>query len=46
MLVEKTRIALMVRLSVAAFVPRRDCLNSHLVLARQTDSQRFVSIDG
>jgi hypothetical protein len=33
---EKTRIALHVRMSFAAFQPRRHWLNGHLVLARQT----------
>src|SRR6185437_4435553 len=32
-LAEKTRIALQVRMSFAAFMPRRDWLNGHLVLA-------------
>ena len=32
---EKTRIALQVRMSFAAFMPRRDWLNGHLVLARR-----------
>ena len=37
-LAEKTRIALQVRMSFAAFMPRRDWLNGHLVLARRIDS--------
>jgi hypothetical protein len=44
-LAEKTRIALQVRMSFAAFMPRRDWLNGHLVLARRIDSQRFLRID-
>lgn len=39
---EKTRIALQVRMSFAAFMPRRDWLNGHLVLARRIDSPRFL----
>jgi hypothetical protein len=39
---EKTRIALHVRMSFAAFMPRRRWLNGHLVLARQIDSPRFL----
>jgi hypothetical protein len=42
---EKTRIALQVRMSFAAFMPRRDWLNGHLVLARRIDSPRFVRIE-
>jgi Domain of unknown function (DUF5655) len=38
---EKTRIALHVRMSFAAFQPRRHWLSGHLVLARQVDSPRF-----
>jgi len=44
-LAEKTRIALQVRMSFAAFMPRRDWLNGHLVLARRIDSPRFLRID-
>jgi hypothetical protein len=44
-LAEKTRIALQVRMSFAAFVPRRRWLNGHLVLARRIDSPRFLRID-
>ena len=44
-LAEKTRIALQVRMSFAAFTPRRDWLNGHLVLARRIDSPRFLRID-
>ena len=42
---EKTRIALQVRMSFAAFVPRRHWLGGHLVLARRIDSPRFLRID-
>jgi Domain of unknown function (DUF5655) len=42
---EKTRIALHVRMSFAAFMPRRRWLNGHLVLARQVDSPRFSRVD-
>ena len=38
---EKTRIALHVRMSFAAFLPRRHWLAGHLVLARRVDSPRF-----
>ena len=44
-LAEKTRIALQVRMSFAAFMPRRDWLNGHLVLARRIDSPRFLRIE-
>ena len=44
-LAEKTRIALQVRMSFAAFMPRRRWLNGHLVLARRIDSPRFLRID-
>jgi Domain of unknown function (DUF5655) len=44
-LAEKTRIALQVRMSFAAFMPRRNWLNGHLVLARRIDSPRFLRID-
>jgi len=42
---EKTRIALHVRMSFAAFMPRRRWLNGHLVLARHVPSERFVRIE-
>jgi Domain of unknown function (DUF5655) len=42
---EKTRIALHVRMSFAAFTPRARWLDGHLVLARRTDSPRFRRID-
>ncbi len=44
-LAEKTRIALHVRMSFAAFVPRRQWLNGHLVLARRVDSPRFRTVE-
>lgn len=44
-LAEKSRIALQVRMSFAAFMPRRRWLNGHLVLARRIDSPRFLRID-
>jgi Domain of unknown function (DUF5655) len=42
---EKTRIALHVRMSFAAFMPRRHWLNGHLVLARPLDSPRFLRVE-
>ncbi len=42
---EKTRIALHVRMSFAAFMPRRRWLNGHLVLARRIDSPRFLRVE-
>ncbi len=42
---EKTRIALHVRMSFAAFVPRKRWLDGHLVLARRIDSPRFRRIE-
>jgi hypothetical protein len=42
---EKTRIALQVRMSFAAFMPRRSWLNGHLVLGRRVDSPRFDRIE-
>jgi len=44
-LAEQTRIALQVRMSFAAFMPRRRWLSGHLVLARRVDSSRFLRID-
>jgi hypothetical protein len=41
---EKTRIALQVRMSFAALMPRRRWLNGHLVLARTVASDRFTSV--
>jgi hypothetical protein len=42
---EKTRIALHVRMSFAAFVPRRTWLDGHLVLARQVADVRFRKVE-
>jgi Domain of unknown function (DUF5655) len=42
---EKTRIALHVRMSFAAFMPRRHWLNGHLVLARRIESPRFLRVE-
>jgi uncharacterized protein DUF5655 len=42
---ENTRIALHVRMSFAALMPRRQWLNGHLVLARRVDSPRFVRVE-
>lgn len=42
---EKTRIALHVRMSFAAFQPRRHALAGHLVLAERIDSPRFTRIE-
>jgi hypothetical protein len=42
---EKTRIALHVRMSFAAFTQRRRWLNGHLVLARRIESPRFLRIE-
>jgi Domain of unknown function (DUF5655) len=42
---EKTRIALHLRMSFAAFMPRRLWLNGHLVLARRIDSPRFSKVE-
>lgn len=41
---EKTRIALHVRMSFAAIMPRRHWLAGHLVLARRIDSPRFLRV--
>ncbi len=41
---EKTRIALQVRMSFAALMPRKHWLNGHLVLARSVGSDRFTSV--
>ncbi len=43
-LAERTRIALHVRMSFAAFTPRQRWLSGHLVLARQIDSPRFLRV--
>ena len=42
---EKTRIALQVRMSFAAFTPRLRWLNGHLVLARHAGSPRFLKVE-
>jgi len=44
-LAEKTRIALHVRMSFAAFTPRRNWLSGHLILARRVDSDRFTKVE-
>jgi hypothetical protein len=44
-LAEKTRIALQVRMSFAAFMPRRDWLNGHMALAQRIDSPRFLRVE-
>ncbi len=41
---EKSRIALQVRMSFAALMPRRRWLNGHLVLARSVDTPRFPRV--
>lgn len=42
---EKSRIALHVRMSFAAFVPRRTWLNGHVVLARTIQSERWTKVE-
>jgi Domain of unknown function (DUF5655) len=42
---EKTRIALQVRMSFAALVPRKRWLDGHLVLARRIESDRFRRVE-
>lgn len=42
---EKSRIALHVRMSFVAVMPRRTWLDGHLVLARRIDSPRFRRIE-
>jgi len=42
---EKTRIALLTRMSFAAFVPRRDWLDGHVVLSERLDSPRFTRVE-
>ena len=44
-LAEKTRIAFHVRMSFAAFVPRRFSLDGHLILARQIVNPRWSRIE-
>lgn len=41
---EKSRIALQVRMSFAAVMPRRNWLNGHLVLAREVSNARFLRV--
>jgi Domain of unknown function (DUF5655) len=41
---ERTRIAFQVRMSFAAFVPRRSWLDGHLVLAHRLTSPRFRDV--
>ena len=41
---ERSRIALQVRMSFAALMPRQRWLNGHLVLARSVDSPRFLTV--
>jgi hypothetical protein len=43
-LAEKSRIALHVRMSFAAFTPRRSTLPGHLVLAREVPSPRWDKV--
>ena len=42
---EKTRVALQVRMSFAAFVPRKAWLDGHVVLARTLNHPRFRKIE-
>lgn len=42
---EKTRIAFQVRMSLAAFVIRRNWVNGHVVLARRLENKRFRRIE-
>jgi hypothetical protein len=42
---EKSRIALHVRMSFAAFIPRRHWLDGHLVLARQREHPAFRRVE-
>ena len=44
-LAERSRIALHVRMSFAAFMPRRHWLRGHLVLAREHMSDRFERVE-
>lgn len=44
-LAEQTRIALHVRMSFAAFMPRSRWLAGHIVLARRIDSPRFHLVE-
>jgi len=42
---QRTRIALHVRMSFAAVMPRRHWLNGHLVLDNRVESSRFAKIE-
>jgi len=42
---EKTRVALQVRMSFAAFMPRRRWLDGHVVLARALQAERFRTVE-
>ena len=42
---EKTRVALQVRMSFAAFMPRRRWLDGHVVLARALHAERFRTVE-
>ena len=42
---EKTRVALQVRMSFAAFTPRRRWLDGHVVLARALPAERFRTVE-
>ncbi len=42
---EKTRIALALRMSFAAFIPRRHQLDGHLVLPREADHRLFRRVE-
>ncbi|HEY6748999.1 MAG TPA: DUF5655 domain-containing protein [Mycobacteriales bacterium] len=42
---QSTRVALQVRMSFAAFVPRRRWLDGHVVLARRLDHPRFRRVE-
>ena len=42
---EKTRIAFHVRMSFAAFVVRKNCVDGHVVLARRLENPRFRRIE-
>jgi hypothetical protein len=44
-LAEKSRIALHVRMSFAALMPRRRWLDGHLILARAVPSRRFRKVE-
>ena len=42
---ERTRIAFQVRMSFAVAMPRRGCLDGHLVLARRIEHHRFRRVE-